>query len=593
MNPIVQFSERSGHLVQYEVPGVLNTKPNPENEVYAADGAERKMYVYVPESGLPHPKQTQVLMIYQDSNDENDIVRTFQALGIAELSEKYNFIAVIPVPLCEGWVHDSLESEHSFVVRCFGSLKAKTGVSGFNGMIYHLATTDASSQFVWQLSQISPLDTSAIMLKGASSLINHAVIDTEVPQAIWFYSCEQELFDVLSATNKSNNITSLPSPETSIFNPTTQTINHVVRQDGLNKEELNLAWVSYLSRIRRWRNGEFGEYQERPNFSALGFVAHVDETSLEIEDGIPRTWYEYVPNNSQNDQPRPLVFYFHGINCCGLYAAEQSNWIHIAQKENLALVFPDATEEMRWNAWDDSRIPSDVTFVKRLIDYMSATYNIDTSRIYISGFSMGSMFTNALASAYPETFAGAIALNGPHASYLNNLDESVPGMLLFNKKSRLVSLPKSEEPYSPTHLLANRNLHDSVKIPFVQFVGLEDNVGFDGNNRFPVSSENPGQWTPTVSFWKVFNDITSEILFSDTASGFCSDGVEVLGNDGRFVHQFWNDSDSNPSLYHLIPVKGMPHAVDSRSIELGWKIVKGFSRNNDGSLTYTPPEDNS
>ena len=53
-----------------------------------------------------------------------------------------------------------------------------------------------------------------------------------------------------------------------------------------------------------------------------------------------------------------------------------------------------------------------------LLEHMKRTYAIDESRVYISGFSMGGMMTNALACAYPELFAAAAPCNGFNSGYL-------------------------------------------------------------------------------------------------------------------------------------------------------------------------------
>ena len=172
------------------------------------------------------------------------------------------------------------------------------------------------------------------------------------------------------------------------------------------------GWIGLLAYkdVRRWRNDTYGIFAARPDFDALGFVAHVADTSLGLADGLPRTWYEYVPARLHDTADSvPLVFYLHGINCCGLYGAEQSGWIELAERDGFACVFPDATIEDRWNGWDDPRLPSDSAFILALIEHMSTVVPLDRRRIYVSGFSMGSMMTNALASGHPEVFAGAVA----------------------------------------------------------------------------------------------------------------------------------------------------------------------------------------
>ena len=92
----------------------------------------------------------------------------------------------------------------------------------------------------------------------------------------------------------------------------------------------------------------------------------------------------------------------------------------------------------------------------KLIEYEDKNVHpIDKSRIYISGFSMGSMFTNALAAAWPDVFAGAVAINGPHIGYLQTFDEALPGIVRFRPDSRVKGMAPNGEKESPVHVLSD------------------------------------------------------------------------------------------------------------------------------------------
>lgn len=167
MDPIVQFSQNGGKLVETVVPAALVAVPNPENEVNAEAGIERTMCVYVPVSGVPHPKQAQVLMVLRDGSDLTSAQRTIDQLRLAELAEREHAIVVLPNPLGDGWNYTqdpTRDDDTQFIVRCFASLRLVTGVSGFNGMIFHLACSSTASAMTWTLATECPLDAAAIML---------------------------------------------------------------------------------------------------------------------------------------------------------------------------------------------------------------------------------------------------------------------------------------------------------------------------------------------------------------------------------------------------------------------------------------------
>lgn len=586
MNPIVQSSPAAGRLVRFDVPGSVSSKPNPENEVDLVEGEERSAFVYVPVSGCPHPKQTQVVYVLRGDATRESAEDALSFLGLAGLAEREHFVVVLPNPLEEGWNfarEPSHDDDSGFLARCFASLKAATGVSGFNGMMFHIACTPEASAMVWTLARVSPLDAAAIMI-GRFPVGYTAPEGDGAEQVAWLYETNGEASSVLAGVDGPCRDESVAGGAVCHMNVDNPNVRYFEDARGLSADEVADAWSSMFAGTRRWRNDIHGIYQPRPDFEALGFEPHVDDSSLDLSDGIARTWFEYVPKRLRGtSEPIPLVLYFHGINCCGLYGAEQSGWAEIADRDGFMCVFPDATAEMRWNAWGDDRIPTDVDFVMALIERMAAVHPLDRSRIYISGFSMGSMFTNALAYAYPEVFAGAVAFNGPHMVLESTLEESAPGMLLYNPKSAIRNIEHRDEDKSPVRLLAeSKREGQSWRMPFVQSVGLLDDVGFERGKLFPVTAPEDSSWYATVAYWKEQSGIAVDpMLSTDTESGFFSDCAE---HEGRFIHQSWNDAEGDEGLYHLIGVARMPHAVDLSGVEMGWEIIKHFRRNEDGSL---------
>lgn len=591
MNPLVSVSPFGGTLVEEQVAGATSGNLNPENNVDAGRGRDRSMFVYVPKSGCPHPKQTKVLMVLRDEADEASAQGLLDELGIAELAEQGHFVVIFPNPLEGGWNYDldeAREDDAAFIVRCFAALPgSKGGVAGFNGMICHLATTPAASAMVTSLALTRPLDAAAVMVGS----VPEGYELPEAPRAqqvAWVYDFNPQ-FELWVSDVDEATVPSIPTKGVShVANADNPAVGLFCSEDGLTADTLRLAWDLMFEDVRRWRNDTFGIYEPRPDFDELGFVAHVRDTSLGLADGLPRTWYEYVPARLRDtSEPVPLVFYLHGINCCGLYGAEQSGWIKIAEREGLAVVFPDATIEDRWNGWDDRRLPSDMDFVMALVEHMGQVVPIDRRRIYVSGFSMGSMMSNALASAHPEVFAGVIALNGPHQSYLTTLDQSAPMLMAFKRNSVLREMEPSGEDASPLCAVADGKKDAfAYRMPFVQFVGLDDNMGMPAGRAWPLTAEDESLWKGTVAYWLAYNGCGELGMDATTPSGFASDSFEHVGE--RFNVQGWRSADDGaPTLYRFVTVDRLQHAVDPRALELGWQCVRGFAREADGSLTYT------
>ena len=590
-NPIVCFSPYGGTLVEEIVKGTTSGFLNPENDVDVSVSCDRSMYAYVPASGCPHPKQGQVLMVLRDEATEESAQALLDELGLAALAEDRHFVILFPNPQDGGWNYTcdpARDDDADFLVRCFAALpKSKGGVAGFNGMIYHLAATPAASAMAATLAATRPLDAAAIMV-GAFPAGYEMPQGAGAQQVAWLYAANEQLSSRLAAVNEPGACAELDRGVTCCANAENPCVRFYQSENGLSADEVADAWERMFSETRRWRNDVYGIYQPRVDFGARGFVSHVADTSLGLADGLPRTWFEYVPERLRGtDEPVPLVFYLHGINCMGLYGAEQSGWADLADRDGFACVFPDATIEMRWNGWDDPRLPSDMAFIMALIEHMDEVIKVDRRRIYVSGFSMGSMMTNALASSYPEVFAGAISLNGPHVSYLETLDASKAGLLAFYPRSSLASLEPSEAPTSPSRDLSDekKRAYD-YRMPIVQFAGLADPMGMPKGRMWPLTAEDQSAWSwaENTNYWLAYNNSGSISFDASTPTGFASDTLEHVGD--RFNVQAWASHDADePVYYRFVTVERLAHAVDPRAVALGWSYIKGWAREADGSIT--------
>ena len=150
----------------------------------------------------------------------------------------------------------------------------------------------------------------------------------------------------------------------------------------------------------------------------ISFHTYAQRTSHTMSfDGQQRTYATYVPNIYHQDSTSvPLLVNLHGIsdnalNFTGL------GYDDIADTANFIILAPQAldfdilgvyTIERIWNsgvgaeivpigqvAYPNSTI-DDVGFINALIDSMIRQYEINTDKIYVTGFSMGAFMTTRL-----------------------------------------------------------------------------------------------------------------------------------------------------------------------------------------------------
>ena len=585
MNEITQFSPYAGTLFLETVPGDTSAKHEAENEAAAGAGKERTMYCYAPVSGCPDFKQTQVLVVLRDGNDEASAKEVLRRLALDQLAEEKHVLLLLPNPTNGGWNYAAdpgKENDMDYLIRCFATLRGgRLGVNGFNGMTFYVADTPGASALLMTFAALKPLNAPAVMLGAfptgytipAGALHIETAAFSSNPTATAYFAAANGA-DLAHGQTK-DGVTTFLGKNSNVRLLTTQA------EGPFDATALRIAWDRLFSETRRWQNDTYGTYQKRTNFTQRGFTAHVNDTCLGCNDGRPQTWYEYVPPQLRGTGEKvPLLFYFHGGSCVPLYGAEQSDWHNIADRENFIVVYPKASYNKMWNVWNDASNPSDEEFLLRLIAHMKTVHPIDEGRIYLSGFSMGAMMSNAMAAAHPELFAAAAPCNAYHEGYLN----TYANMMRRWKSGAVMDMATrqfdEDEAPSPVKLEADaKKAAQDYRMPVLQTIGLLDGT-------WPITDP-ADKRLDTFDYWKAYNNIATSPFCSNNhyESGLVADENFYDGRDKRFLRHRWHSKDAgSPVLYELLFAKRMPHAVDLRTFEFAWAFLKKFSRSADGSL---------
>jgi len=153
--------------------------------------------------------------------------------------------------------------------------------------------------------------------------------------------------------------------------------------------------------------------------------------TITTDDGTERKYYIFrsaLNLIAGTNSLAPLVVDLHGYATCPEATALYTSWLYIAAKENMVVVWPFATEAPGINVFtgeaDAFQIewylpslpyltpkatpPDDVSFLRDMIrgiqDKME--YNIDSSRLYMSGHSLGAGMAQYFAYAEQSMTAG-------------------------------------------------------------------------------------------------------------------------------------------------------------------------------------------
>ena len=154
-----------------------------------------------------------------------------------------------------------------------------------------------------------------------------------------------------------------------------------------------------------------------------------------MHQGRPRRYHVHLPRAREYEEKLPLVLALHGAPGHGANMAEFSGLRELADRRGFIAVFPDGTSArdpvfLNWNSGSccgyarDNNI-DDVGFLRRLIQLLVAEYTVDSSRIYLTGFSKGGMMAYYFACRHAEMLAGIAVVSGAF-----NLSDCTPARAL-------------------------------------------------------------------------------------------------------------------------------------------------------------------
>jgi polyhydroxybutyrate depolymerase len=146
--------------------------------------------------------------------------------------------------------------------------------------------------------------------------------------------------------------------------------------------------------------------------SGCGKPAPAATTAKQTMDvgGTAREYIVVYPTSYDPNHPYRLVYEFHGS---GGTADEniRFQWYGIQPLSGDSVIFVAPQGLGSPAGWPNTG-GQDITFVKQLVATINETYCIDTSRIFVTGFSYGGMFTNTLGCQMGDVFRAIAPASG-------------------------------------------------------------------------------------------------------------------------------------------------------------------------------------
>ena len=149
----------------------------------------------------------------------------------------------------------------------------------------------------------------------------------------------------------------------------------------------------------------------------------------------------YLPPDYDKQDRWPLILFLHGYG-------ERGSDLELVKKHGLpkriaagddfpfVIVSPQCPDTTAW--------PEQVWELNALLDHIIDTCKIDTSRVYLTGLSMGGYGTFFLASRFPERFAAIAPICGGGGWWMPGSLSQIPAWLFHGDADELVPLAESE-----------------------------------------------------------------------------------------------------------------------------------------------------
>ena len=161
-------------------------------------------------------------------------------------------------------------------------------------------------------------------------------------------------------------------------------------------------------------------------------------TETIVIDGVTRTYLMFSPVSV--GYPLPVIIDFHGGSGTAAGQYVTSNFEEIAQSEGIVVIYPQANVSTGsvWNTLhsDEGNKVADVddfSFISVIIESLYSNSNIDTSRIYVSGYSNGAAMAYQIACHLNSRIAGFVVMSGLfplEVQYPCDIRHETPGIII-------------------------------------------------------------------------------------------------------------------------------------------------------------------
>jgi len=125
--------------------------------------------------------------------------------------------------------------------------------------------------------------------------------------------------------------------------------------------------------------------------------------------GTARTYLLDVPTSADNQTALPLIFALHGANMTNTSVVGSFNFDTRSGGKAIT-VYPQGDDTSSGQRWTSNA--TNWTYIQNLMTDLENRYCIDTTKVFLTGFSMGGGFTMDTACQHPDWFRAFATVEG-------------------------------------------------------------------------------------------------------------------------------------------------------------------------------------
>ncbi len=525
---------------------------NAQERVDEVTVAGRTCYMYVPASenvGL-YTCTSPIIMVFGNENyTEGSVLETAQSSGLAEIAKEKGSCILFANAQSGTWTAADDEAVYTAALDLYSDSADSDYVDGV-AKVTDFTTQEESIKYPGASSRIylygegggadfiaanymKDVITTMTFADGFSMSVDNTPTSIALfnPSAV---AVPEETKDAIAVTivNGPENAEEAASAVSG-----GQVAFKVESSDTAQGFDASLVKALYEEVNGRYRR-QVSEMFEIPDYEALGITETVK--TLATTSGTTE-YYEYIPDSVDltKESSVPLVVAFHGGGNHAEFHAWASEWPLLGQQEGFIVL---AVNQHVSQLTDD------------VIDLLNAVFEqypaIDRTRVYATGFSMGSVKSWNLGTKYPEYFAGIMPMDAGYMTEdsttladLQIKDMIMPVFYVAGGTSPLPELPNQQgEPNNCDEILSVILKMNHVTDNYIYDADADKTWGLKPDNTYTKTNPSFADCDMIVNEYASADGNTYTCLAVDTTKSH-----EVYAYDSyvawEFISQFSRQSD--------------------------------------------------